>query len=60
MQISADRREVKVSSHFPPEVRDQLVAAARTPVSGADPMARVRRIDSVAEWARAHYPAWFR
>ena len=51
---------VKVSSHFPFEIRQRLVAASETPVTVWDPMARVRKIDAAVQWAKTRYPELFR
>lgn len=54
-----DQCRLPISQHFPPEVRDSLVAAAGTPID-LDVMARVKAIDRAAERARAKYPELFR
>ena len=48
-----------VSNHFPPTVRDALVAASRT-LTTFDPMARAKAINKVVERARLVHPNLFR
>lgn len=47
-----------VSNHFPPRVRDALVAASRTSTYG-DPLARLKAINQVVERARLVHPELF-
>lgn len=44
---------------LPPEVQRKLQAAARTPNTAADPMARTKAIDAVIAWAKRQYPEFF-
>lgn len=55
-----DRCMLPVSRHFPPVIRDALVRAAATPLTPADPLARVKAIDHAVERARRAYPELFR
>lgn len=48
-----------ISNHFPPAVRDALVAASQVP-NDLDPMATIKAIDRAAARARSHYPTLFR
>ena len=47
-----------ISNHFPPNVRDALVAASRMPID-FDLYARVKAINQVVAKARATYPELF-
>lgn len=49
-----------VSHHFPANIRDALVQAARTPVDGADPYARERAVDQAIRKVRRDHPDLFR
>jgi hypothetical protein len=49
-----------VSLQLPFEVRMALARAAQTPVSGANPLARVNAVDDAMANARAAFPQLFR
>lgn len=63
MRISAKNHNAQeiaalaVSLHFPLEIRAKLLRAAQTPVSVADPLARIRAIDSAPTAPRSGMPA---
>lgn len=54
-----EKPAVPVSKHFPPVIRDALIAASRV-WTDADPLARIKAIDRAADRARALYPELFR
>lgn len=45
---------------LPQHVREALRRAAQTPVTPADPLARVRAIEAAIERARRSYPEFFK
>lgn len=49
-----------ISNHFPPSIRDALVAASQVWNQPGDPMARLRAINHATELAQARYPELFR
>jgi hypothetical protein len=55
----APRPRCSISRHFPPVVREALVAASLTETT-FDPLARVKAINRAAEKARALYPDLFK
>lgn len=53
-------QRIEVANHFPPEVRDALVQAARTPVASEADLSRLKAINQAIERARLKYPKLFR
>lgn len=50
----------KISNHFPPNVRDQLVEASKVDEGIEESTKRIEAIDEVIGQARLMYPALFR
>lgn len=48
------------SHHLPDDAVARLQAAAATPVSGEDPLARVKALEDAARWVQLKYPHFFR
>lgn len=59
-QPAIEACRLPVSNHFPPSIRDALVAASRVWPTPGDPMARVRAIAHATELAQSRYPELFR
>lgn len=57
--VSEKPREPKPCNFFPPVVREALIAASQTPVTHANPLARVIAIDNARARARSLYPELF-
>lgn len=58
--LPIERCSLPVSNHFPPSIRDALVAASQVWNQPGDPMARLRAINHATELAQARYPELFR
>lgn len=52
-------RRPQISRHFPPSIRDALVAAADVPNTDSDPCARLNAIDNAVAVARRQRPDLF-
>lgn len=50
----------QISHHFPQPVREDLIAASRTPLTVDDPLARVEAIDRAIARAKTQFPNLFR
>lgn len=49
----------QISDHFPPAVRDALVAASRVPIPPGDAFARCKAIDAAIDMVRLMRPDLF-
>lgn len=45
---------------LPAEAQARLKAAARTPITETDPLARVKAIEKANQWVRCTYPQFFK